>query len=242
MSDVRCFPIPAWPLPPSTLASLLLNYVFVKNCRFCANANHDSAARCRECGAEFADGQTAPETTPKSAEFVPTSFGTSTRFPAEYWLLLGVGLSAAGYAYLVVTIILLYLLFKQMRPHAEWELLLVASGFASVNLVKTFHLLSAHQTPIHFLEPFLATNAAITLLCTGQRGWARLLFVYSLLGMFIEPVATFMSDPRNFSVRDNLFTMVVLGLATWLLGRWMARQKLVNDAANATSIFVLRKT
>ena len=138
-----------------------------------------------------------------------------TRFPAEYWLLLGVGLSAAGYAYLVVTIILLYLLFKSVRPHAEWErVVLVASGFAGVNLIKTFHLLSAHQNPIHFLEPFLATNAAITLLCTGQRAWARLLLVYSLLGMFIEPVATFMSDPRNFSVRENLFTMVVLGLAT----------------------------
>ena len=218
----------------------------MKNCRFCACPSHDSASRCHECGAEFAHGQNASEPT-ASGEFVPASpdgepFGPANHFPAEYWMLVGVGLSAAGYAYTVVTVIVLYLIFKYARPHANWELLLLASGFMGVNLIKTFHLLSSHQTPIHFLEPFLVTNAAITLLCTGQRGWARLLLVYSLLGMFIEPVAAFLSDPRNFRVRENLFTMVFLGLAVWLITRWMARQKLVNDAANATSIFVLRKT
>jgi len=234
------------PSAPS-LAPLLLYFTSVKNCRFCSNANHDSAARCRDCGAEFVDGQSAPETTSESGELTnaslePQSFNASRRCPAEYWMLLGVGLSAAGYAYLVVAVILLYLLFKNLRPRAEWELLLLASGLAGVNLFKTFHLLSAHQSPIHFLEPFLVTNAAVTLLCTRQRGWARLLLVYSLIAMLGEPLWAFLSDPIGFHVRDNLFTMVVLGLAAWLITRWMARQKLVNDSTNATSIFVLRKT
>ena len=218
----------------------------MKNCRFCACPSHDSASRCHECGAEFAEGQNDAKPA-ESGEFVPASldgepFGPANRFPAEYWMLVGVGLSACGYAYTVVAVIAFYLIFKYARPRANWELLLLASGFTGVDLIKTFQLLSTHQTPIHFLEPFLVTNAAITLLFTGQRWWARLLLVYSLLGMFIEPTAAFLSDPRNFRVRDNLFTMIFLGLAVWLLARWMARQKQVNDAANATSIFVLRKT
>lgn len=219
----------------------------MKKCRFCTTASHATAARCRECGAEFIDGQTNAKPAAESREFIrapfePQSIAGSSRFPAEYWMLLGVGLSAAGYAYLVVAVILLFLLFKHYRPRAEWELLLLASGLGGVNLIRTFHLISAHQSPIHFLEPFLVANAAITLLCTRQRGWARLLFLYALLGMFIKPICTFVSAPTEFRVWDNLFTMVVLGLAVWLIARWMARQKMLHDATNATSIFVLRKT
>jgi hypothetical protein len=214
----------------------------VEKCRSCAHLCEETASRCPECNADIGGNQTSIELDTETGTFIAQSFARSNRFSAEYWMLFGVALSASGYSYTVAAVIILYLLFKQFRPRADWELLMLAGGFTGINLIKSFQLLSAHQSAIHFLEPFLVTDVAITLLCSRQRGWARVLLVYSLFGMMIEPIWILFYAPNGFRTRDAFFVEILLGTASWLITHWMARQRVVNDTTSGTSIFVLRKT
>jgi hypothetical protein len=219
----------------------------VKECLSCDHPCEESAPPCPEPKAEPGGDQTTAELDTKTGASVAQSVGTqssarSNRFPAEYWMLFGVVLSASGYSYTVAAVIILYLLLKRFRPHADWELLMLASGFTGINFIKSFQLLSAHQTPIHFLEPFLVTDVAITLLCSSQRGWARVLLVYSLFGMMIEPIWVLFYAPNSFRMRDAVFVEILLAAAVWLITHWMARKMVVSATARGTSIFVLRRT
>jgi hypothetical protein len=210
----------------------------MKLCTYCGRENRDDATHCRECGTAFSvpereasvetvkiEPSESPTDEPALREFESRVSQQPSSLPAEYWFICGIAIAASGYFYMVVAVVVSYLCFKHIRPHADWELLMVGSIYTGTGIVGTLQLLSSGKGPLHFMEPVIVISAAVTTAITGRRGWARFLLVYSILSMFTFMVSGLLRIPKAIDLRYAVFWTAVYGCEAWLINRWLSRQK-----------------
>jgi zinc-ribbon domain len=217
----------------------------MNKCGYCGRDNEDNATHCRECGTELITAHPLTKCEAAAeAEPITTASVDQKRtigFSIEYWLLLAIAISASGYLYAVVAVVILYLVFKRMRPLGDWELLMVASGITGTRIFEFLHLLSLNASPLRFLEPAVVTGAAIALLFTQWRNVARFLVAYQAFGVAVEFLWTLLCAPKNIRPQDVAFSVIISGLGVWLLMRWLRRHRADRESVSSNYIGIFRK-
>lgn len=221
----------------------------MNKCDYCGRDNEDNATHCRECGTELTAAHpptqcenaidAADEAEPITSESVDQK--RTIGFSIEFWLLLAIAISASGYFYIVVAVVITYLLLKRMRPLADWELLIVASVITGTSIFVFLHLLSLNAIPIRFLEPAVVSGAAVALLFTQWRNLARFLVAYQALGVLVELLWALMCAPKNIRPQDVAFRLIISGLGIWLLIRWLRRHRSAREGNPTDPIVLVRK-
>jgi hypothetical protein len=215
----------------------------MKKCGYCGRENADSAAQCSGCGTEFAFPQLEPVVEATEIETdVPVNEEAalstsknegqrqSSGVPFEYWAILGLGLGASGYLYFFLLVVILYLLLKRLQPRADWELLMVASGYFGVGIFGTLQMLYRGENALHFMEPVIVTCAALSVLYTQRRGWACFLLMYSVLSALVFLLSALLHVPKGARPEFAVFNAVFFGLGAWLIKRWLNNHSPVQDS------------